>query len=95
MPDPWIVLAWLLSSGVSWLLTLGSVVLFFLVIGHLVLSLLLVIQTWRIFVRAGFSGALALLHFVPVVGLLVVMAILAFSDWPAGEAPAAQSEARG
>ena len=89
------MLAWLLSSGVSWLLTLGSVVLFFLVIGHLVLSLLLVIPTWRIFVRAGFSGALSLLHFVPVVGLLVIMAILAFSDWPAGEAPAAQSQARG
>ena len=89
------MLAWLLSSGVSWLLTLGSVLLFFLLIGHLILSLLLVIPTWRIFVRAGFSGALSLLHFVPVVGLLVIMAILAFSDWPAGEAPAAQSQARG
>jgi len=89
------VLAWLLNSGVSWLLTLGSVLLFFLLIGHLILSLLLVIPTWRIFVRAGFSGALSLLHFVPVVGVLVIMAILAFSDWPAGEAPAAQSEARG
>ena len=87
MPDPWIVLAWLLNSGVGWLLTLGSVVLLFLAIGHIVLSLLLVIPTWRIFVRAGFSGALSLLHFVPVVGLLVIMAILAFSDWPAGEAP--------
>jgi hypothetical protein len=95
LPDPWIVLAWLLNSGVSWLLTLGSVLLFFLLIGHLILSLLLVIPTWRIFVRAGFSGALSLLHFVPVVGLLVIMAILAFSDWPAGEAPAAQSQARG
>ena len=90
MPDPWIVLAWLLNSGVGWLLTLGSVVLFFLVIGHVVLALLLVIPTWRIFVRAGFSGALSLLHFVPVVGLLVIMAILAFSDWPAGEAPVAK-----
>lgn len=89
------MLAWLLNSGVSWLLTLGSVLLFFLLIGHLILSLLLVIPTWRIFVRAGFSGALSLLHFVPVVGVLVIMAILAFSDWPAGEAPAAQSEARG
>jgi len=89
------VLAWLLNSGVSWFLTLGSVLLFFLLIGHLILSLLLVIPTWRIFVRAGFSGALSLLHFVPVVGLLVIMAILAFSDWPAGEAPAAQSQARG
>jgi hypothetical protein len=94
LPDPWIVLAWMLNSGVGWLLTLGSVVLLLLAISHVVLSLLLVIPTWRIFVRAGFSGALSLLHFVPVVGLLVVMAILAFSDWPSGEAPAAQSQAR-
>ena len=86
MPDPINVLAWLLTSGVGWLLTLGSVVLFFFVLGHILLSLLLIIPTWRIFARAGFSGALSLLHLVPVVGNLIVMAILAFSDWPAGEA---------
>jgi hypothetical protein len=86
LPDPINVLAWLLNSGVGWLLTLGSVVLFFFVLGHILLSLLLIIPTWRIFTRAGFSGALSLLHLVPVVGILIVMAILAFSDWPAGEA---------
>jgi hypothetical protein len=86
LPDPINVLAWLLNSGVGWLMALGSVVFFFVVLGHLLLSLLLIIPTWRIFARAGFSGALSLLHLVPVVGLLVVMAILAFSDWPAGEA---------
>jgi hypothetical protein len=86
LPDPITVLAWLLNSGVGWLLTLGSVVLFFFVLGHILLSLLLIIPTWRIFTRAGFSGALSLLHLVPVVGSLIVMAILAFSDWPAGEA---------
>ena len=88
MPDPLTIVAWLFSTGIGWLLTLGSAVLFFLLIGHVLLSLLVIIPTWRIFVRAGFSGALSLLHFVPVVGSLVVMAILAFSDWPAGEAPA-------
>jgi hypothetical protein len=81
------MLAWMLNSGVSWLLALGGAVLLVLAIGHLLLALLLVIPTWRIFTRAGFSGALSLLHLVPVVGLLVVMAILAFNDWPAGEAP--------
>ncbi len=79
-----------MNSGVGWLLTLGSVALLFIVLGHLLVALLLIIPTWRIFVRAGFSGALSLLHLVPVVGLLVIMAILAFSDWPAGEAPAAK-----
>ena len=91
MPDYSVVLFWLLNSGVGWLLTLGSVALLFLVLGHLLVALLLIIPTWRIFVRAGFSGALALLHLVPFVGLLVIMAILAFSDWPAGEASAAPS----
>ena len=90
MPDSSVVLFWLLNSGIGWLLTLGSVALLFLVLGHLLVALLLIIPTWRIFVRAGFSGALSLLHLVPVVGLLVIMAILAFSDWPAGEAPAAK-----
>ena len=86
MPDPITVLAWLLNSGVGWLLTLGTVLLFFVVLGHILLSLLLIIPTWRICTRAGFSGALSLFHLVPVVGSLIVMAILAFSDWPAGEA---------
>jgi len=90
LPDSSVVLFWLLNSGIGWLLTLGSVALLFLVLGHLLVALLLIIPTWRIFVRAGFSGALSLLHLVPFVGLLVIMAILAFSDWPAGEAPAAK-----
>lgn len=79
-------MAFLLNSGLQWLLALGGVVILLMVIGHVLLALLLVIPTWRICVRAGFSGALSLLHFVPFVGSLVVMAILAFSDWPAGEA---------
>jgi|SRR5579863_4375612 uncharacterized membrane protein YhaH (DUF805 family) len=37
---------------------------------------------WRIFVKAGFSGALALLNFVPGVGQLICMIILAFGRWP-------------
>ena len=86
MPDPWTVVAWLFGVGLSWLLTIGSVVVFFLIVGHVLLALLLIVPTWRICVRAGFSGALSLLHFVPFVGTLIVMAILAFSDWPAGEA---------
>lgn len=71
---------------IGWLLGLGSLVLLAILIGHLLLSLLLIVPTWRICTRAGFSGALSLFHLVPVVGSLVVMAILAFSDWPKGEA---------
>ncbi len=86
MPDPWTVTAWLLTLGLHWLLTIGSVVVFFFVIGHVLVALVLVIPTWRICTRAGFPGVLSLLHFLPFVGSLVVMGVLAFSDWPAGEA---------
>ena len=73
-------------SPLAWLLSLGSLVLFAIVVAHFVVALVLIIPTWRICTRAGFSGALSLLHLVPLVGSFVVMAILAFSDWPNGEA---------
>jgi hypothetical protein len=79
LPD---VSTWLLS----WAIGLGSAILFVIVIVHLLLSLLLIIPSWRILERAGYSGALSLFHLVPVIGSFIVMAILAFGDWPAGEA---------
>jgi hypothetical protein len=73
-------------SVVAWLLGLGSLVLIAFAIGHLLLALVLIIPTWRICTRAGFSGAVSLFHLVPVIGSFIVMAILAFSTWPNGEA---------
>lgn len=77
----------MITGLIAWLLGLSVLALTVLFIGHLLLMLLLIVPTWRICERAGFSGALSLLLLVPVVGLLVVMAVLAFSDWPNGEAP--------
>jgi hypothetical protein len=74
--------SWLLG----WAIGLGSAALLFIAIIHLLISLLLIIPSWRIFSRAGYSGALSLFHLVPVIGSFIVMAILAFGDWPAGEA---------
>jgi len=54
------------------------------------MALVLIIPTWRICTRAGFSGALSLFHLVPVIGSFIVMALLAFSDWPNGEASPAR-----
>jgi hypothetical protein len=71
---------------VTWLLGLGSLLVFGIVVLHLLTALVLIIPTWRVFVRAGFSGALSLFHLVPLIGLFIVMAVLAFSDWPNGEA---------
>jgi uncharacterized membrane protein YhaH (DUF805 family) len=75
-----------MDESMSWLLGLGAFLLFVFAIVHLLVALVLIIPTWRICVRAGFSGALSLFHLVPVVGSFIVMAVLAFSTWPAGEA---------
>ncbi len=70
----------------AWIFGLGSLVLLAVLIGHVLLALVLIVPTWRICTRAGFSGALSLFHLVPLVGSFIVMAVLAFSTWPAGEA---------
>jgi hypothetical protein len=67
------------------LLSLGTVLLVSLMLAHLLVALIVIIPTWKILTRAGFSGGWSLLHLVPVIGSFVVMAILAFGDWPNGE----------
>jgi uncharacterized membrane protein YhaH (DUF805 family) len=37
---------------------------------------------WRMFEKAGFSGALSLLNLVPGVGPLICLIVLAFGRWP-------------
>ena len=71
---------------VAWLLGLGSLFVFGIIVVHLLTALVLIIPTWRICTRAGFSGALSLFHLVPLIGPFIVMGVLAFSDWPSGEA---------
>jgi hypothetical protein len=75
-------LAWVLA----WAIGLGSAVLFTIALVHIVVSLALIIPSWRILSRAGYAGALSLLHLVPLIGSFIVMAILAFGEWPSGEA---------
>jgi hypothetical protein len=70
----------------AWIVGLGTIALFLLMIAHLLVALVLIIPTWRICTRAGFSGALSLFHLVPLIGSFIVMAVLAFSTWPNGEA---------
>jgi hypothetical protein len=40
---------------------------------------------WRIFTKAGYNGAMALIWLVPLVGPIVVLCILAFGTWPGGQ----------
>ena len=62
----------------------------FLIFGLLV-SVFLVFLVWRIFVKAGMAGPLSLLILIPGLGLLVVLCILAFSDWNVAPLPSAYS----
>jgi hypothetical protein len=48
----------------------------------IVVAAVLLVPFWKIFSKAGFHGALSLLMIVPVVNL-VMLYVLAFSQWPA------------
>ncbi len=47
----------------------------------LIVIIFAVIIYWRIFSKAGYSGALSLLMFVPIANI-IVLCVLAFGDWP-------------
>lgn len=51
-----------------------------LIVGVL-FSALLVWLFWRSFTKAGLSGPLSLLVLIPGIGVLIVLCILAFSEW--------------
>ena len=48
----------------------------------LALALIPVVLFWRIFSKAGFPGALGLIALIPTVGILVLLIVLAISEWP-------------
>lgn len=56
-------------------------------LGFILFALLLMVFPvfcfWRIFTKAGHNGAMALLCLIPGVGMIIVLCILAFGDWPA------------
>src|SRR2546421_10161687 len=58
----------------------GVMTLIMLLIGLAVIVFSVVIY-WRIFSKAGYSGALGLLMFVPIANI-IVLCILAFGTWP-------------
>jgi hypothetical protein len=51
------------------------------VIFSLIAIVFAVIIYWRIFSKAGYSGALGLLMFVPIANI-IVLCVLAFGTWP-------------
>ena len=52
----------------------------FLFLG-LLIAAFVIFLFWRVFTKAGMSGALALLVLLPGIGWIIALCILAFSDW--------------
>ncbi|MHB8177545.1 MAG: hypothetical protein ACYDA5_05265 [Vulcanimicrobiaceae bacterium] len=59
----------------------GGLMLLWMVIG-LAFFVFFIWLYWRILDKAGLQGPLALLNLIPGLGNLVVLLILAFSEWP-------------
>jgi uncharacterized membrane protein YhaH (DUF805 family) len=53
---------------------------FFMLFGFVIVAFLVFLY-WRILTKAGLAGPLALLVLVPGIGWIIVVCILAFSDW--------------
>ena len=61
----------------------GALVGSFLVILiiRLAFTIFFAIVYWKIFAKAGYSGAMGLLMFVPIANI-IVLCMLAFAEWP-------------
>jgi len=68
------------TSGTVDAATLTTIILVFSIVG-LVSIIFTIIIYWRIFAKAGYSGALGLLMFVPIANI-IMLCILAFGEWP-------------
>lgn len=54
-----------------------------IVIGYIAVCAALIVPLWRVHQRAGLSPVLSFLVAIPLAGPLVVLLLLAFTDWPA------------
>ncbi len=52
-----------------------------ILIVSLLFTAFLIFCLWRIFTKAGMSGALSLISIVPFIGPIIVLCILAFGRW--------------
>lgn len=69
-PDPSAAMAHALGAfgGIFWIFVLAVIIF-------------IIVLYWRIATKAGYSGALSLLMFIPLVNL-VMLILFAFSEWP-------------
>jgi hypothetical protein len=59
------------------MLAAGAMFLWFIIV-----ALIMIIPFWKIFQKAGFNPALAILMLIPIVNLVMIF-FLAFAEWPA------------
>ena|SRR6266498_2465107 len=59
----------------------GAIGLLFILGFTIIMIIVAVVIWWKIFSKAGYSGAMGLLMFIPIVNLIVLL-ILAFGEWP-------------
>lgn len=76
------------SSNAAASLMAGGFFLVAMVIG-LAVTAFLIWLFWRVFTKAGMSGALSLLLLFPGIGWLICLCILAFGTWKVVPAPVA------
>lgn len=69
------------QQAINQMAAMGTGLIAFGLLFSIVLTIFFIWMFWRIFTKAGMSGALALLNLVPFVGPLIVVCILAFSKW--------------
>ena len=60
--------------------TITAITIVSLIVG-LAFIVLAVVIYWKIFSKAGYSGAMGLLMFVPIANIIVLL-MLAFGEWP-------------
>jgi hypothetical protein len=57
----------------------AGIIVYLIILAALIVFSLIIY--WKIFSKAGYSGAMSLLMFVPIANI-VVLCILAFGEWP-------------
>lgn len=62
---------------------LSPLTILLIVFGYIVVCAIMIVPLWRVHQRAGLSPVLSILVAIPLAGPLVVLLLLAFTDWPA------------
>lgn len=70
------------QAALAGLMAFGCIFWLFLILAAMAFP---IFCFWRIFTKAGYSGAMSLIWLVPLVGPIVVLCILAFGTWPGGQ----------